>query len=288
MMANVGPVRLDRTGKEDGAGAWTVRSRTPCGIGVAELVDYWPGEARRINAEANVNVVEALLDAPLIERRASFPHIPGEHVMGEIALFPARQPVSVLWPRTGAVRALRCYYPDDEQRHFTDTELTAALAVNSPAVRSAVASLVAELCAPGFQFALLTQSLMAQIAVELGRYFRRPNGASSGGLTPGQMMLIDQRIMTKGKAPTADELAEACRVSKRHFFRLFRRTTGSSPAGYAAQRRIERAKTLLREDQMVVKQIAYSCGFETPSAFSVAFRRHTGMSPREYRNSGPR
>src|SRR3546814_7646747 len=57
---------------------------------------------------------------------------------------------------------------------------------------------------------------------------------------------------------------------------------------FAAERRIARAKALLAERSSsergpAIKEIAYRCGFETAAAFSVAFRRATGVTPRQYR-----
>jgi AraC family transcriptional regulator len=44
-----------------------------------------------------------------------------------------------------------------------------------------------------------------------------------------------------------------------------------------------RARARLADARAPIKQIAWECGFETPAAFSAAFRRATGYRPREYR-----
>ena len=94
--------------------------------------------------------------------------------------------------------------------------------------------------------------------------------------------MIDHRIDAGTGVPLADDLAQLCQVSRRHFFRLFRQTSGLSPASYVAMRRVERSKLMLREDGAVIKRIAHDCGFKTAPAFSAAFRRLTGMSPRAF------
>jgi AraC family transcriptional regulator len=64
---------------------------------------------------------------------------------------------------------------------------------------------------------------------------------------------------------------------------MFRATTGRTLSDFAAERRIVRAKALLAGRKPAIKQIAHRCGFETAAAFSAAFRRATGVSPREFR-----
>jgi AraC family transcriptional regulator len=72
-------------------------------------------------------------------------------------------------------------------------------------------------------------------------------------------------------------------VSERHFSRLFRIATGESPARFAQGRRLDRAQDRLVHSRLPVKQIAWEAGFESAAAFSAAFRRRTGQSPRAFR-----
>ena len=48
--------------------------------------------------------------------------------------------------------------------------------------------------------------------------------------------------------------------------------------------RISSARELLAKIDLPIADIAGSCGYENPFAFSRAFRRETGMTPREYRH----
>jgi AraC family transcriptional regulator len=99
------------------------------------------------------------------------------------------------------------------------------------------------------------------------------------------MRLVQDRIEQPGALPAVAELAEACGISTRHFFRMFRETTGTTLSSFAAERRLARAKALLASHRASVKQIAWQCGFETAAAFSAAFRRATGVTPKEYRRA---
>ncbi len=71
--------------------------------------------------------------------------------------------------------------------------------------------------------------------------------------------------------------------SQFHFSRAFKNTTGMSPHQYVIQQRIERAKHLLKQSTFTINEIAIECGFANPSHLAKQFRRHTGISPSEFR-----
>jgi AraC-like DNA-binding protein len=49
--------------------------------------------------------------------------------------------------------------------------------------------------------------------------------------------------------------------------------------------RIETAKRMLENPHMSIQETAYAMGYGTPDAFHHAFKRWTGMTPKEYRSS---
>lgn len=79
------------------------------------------------------------------------------------------------------------------------------------------------------------------------------------------------------------EVAARLYVSPFHLHRLFRRALNLSPAQYLLRRRIEAAKTLLRESDLSITAIALNVGFKSPAHFSAVFRRETGSRPSAYR-----
>ena len=79
-------------------------------------------------------------------------------------------------------------------------------------------------------------------------------------------------------------LAREAGVSAFHFARLFKQSTGNSPHQYLLQRRLDRAKTMLRQAQMSLAEISASTGFADQSHFTKVFRRFTGVTPSEYRS----
>jgi AraC-like DNA-binding protein len=77
------------------------------------------------------------------------------------------------------------------------------------------------------------------------------------------------------------EAAMALKMSRATFMRLFRRETGMSFGRWRQQARMLDALVLLAEGRGIL-DVAFECGYESPSAFSAAFRRSLGQSPRSY------
>jgi AraC family transcriptional regulator len=81
-----------------------------------------------------------------------------------------------------------------------------------------------------------------------------------------------------------DELAaEAC-LSPFHFSRVFQNATGLSPHRYVTERRIREAKTKLAEGRLSLVEIALEAGFGSQGNFNRIFRKHTGLTPGEFRS----
>lgn len=72
-------------------------------------------------------------------------------------------------------------------------------------------------------------------------------------------------------------------ISQFHFCRLFKQSTGIAPHAYLIQQRVERSKQLLKQKELTINEIALECGFANPSHFAKHFRKHTGISPKQFR-----
>ncbi|WP_068070586.1 helix-turn-helix transcriptional regulator [Novosphingobium lentum] len=214
--------------------------------------------------------------------------------MGDIIFIPAGQDLETRWGE-GEQRSICCGFEglvgNDADLIADGAALEASLDVRSPHVRDALMRLAREIECPDFGSGLLAEALMTDVGVQLHRYFRSNRagpGHGCGGpsrLDPGQLRRIEEAIEQPGKLPSVAELAGLCGVSTRHFFRLFRVSTGQTLAHYAADRRIARAKALLVQPRPPIKEIAWRCGFETPAAFSAAFRKAMGMTPKAFRQT---
>ena len=84
---------------------------------------------------------------------------------------------------------------------------------------------------------------------------------------------------------TVSELARRIDLSQNHFIRLFQDWAGVTPVDYLHQQRIEKAKTLLLDCRLPIKQVAAQSGYHDPLYFSRVFRKYEGLSPKAYRQA---
>jgi AraC family transcriptional regulator len=92
-----------------------------------------------------------------------------------------------------------------------------------------------------------------------------------------------------GEDLTLGALAGVAYVSRFHFARMFRLSTGCSPMAYVVRRRIERARLQLAQGRQRISDLAADLGFCDQSHFTRIFRRMTGFTPRRYaRRASPR
>ncbi|MEI6788638.1 MAG: AraC family transcriptional regulator [bacterium] len=75
-------------------------------------------------------------------------------------------------------------------------------------------------------------------------------------------------------------------VTPAHLGRLFKHRYGVSPGRYRDALRLDAARNLLRQSDLLVKEIAFQTGYPDAYTFSKAFRRHCHCTPRAYRSSG--
>lgn len=86
---------------------------------------------------------------------------------------------------------------------------------------------------------------------------------------------------------TVESLADTASMSRSAFAERFTNTIGATPMGLVNQMRMGRAEQLLQQDDSrSVDEIAERVGFASRSHFSRAFKKHSGMSPAEFRLKG--
>jgi AraC family transcriptional regulator len=78
-------------------------------------------------------------------------------------------------------------------------------------------------------------------------------------------------------------LAGLVDLSLYHFARVFKQSFGVPPHRYHMDRRMDRAKNLLRRSGFSVTQIGNQIGFHEASSFTRAYRKFAGVTPSEYR-----
>ena len=107
-----------------------------------------------------------------------------------------------------------------------------------------------------------------------------------GGLAPRQLQLILDFVDAHlDRELGLETLAQLLDMSQFHFSRLFKQSMGSSPYQYLIRQRVERAKSLLRNTDRPIVDIALDCGFNSHSHLSKQFRQVTGMTPKAFRST---
>lgn len=114
--------------------------------------------------------------------------------------------------------------------------------------------------------------------------FGAPDTSPRRGLASWQVKRVTSYMRENlDKDIGLQELADVVNLSRFYFCSAFRMATGYTPYEWLTRLRIEDARRLLTIQSMPITDIALAVGYQTPSAFSAAFRRLTGVSPREYR-----
>jgi transcriptional regulator GlxA family with amidase domain len=82
---------------------------------------------------------------------------------------------------------------------------------------------------------------------------------------------------------TIDFLAERIGMGPRNFIRRFKAATGRLPGAYIQMLRVSAARELLEHGAASIQDVSSKIGYEDVAFFRSLFKRHTGMTPAEYR-----
>ncbi len=113
-------------------------------------------------------------------------------------------------------------------------------------------------------------------------------GMSPSTITLGQYHKIQQALRFINDNYRSDirlySIAAKAGMSSSHFSRTFKKVMGLSYQEYLNNRRIMKAKNLLRTSPRSISEIALSLGFADTTGFGRIFKKLTGQTPSAYRN----
>jgi AraC family transcriptional regulator len=105
-----------------------------------------------------------------------------------------------------------------------------------------------------------------------------------GGLSPKVLLGAIERLRSDSDADVSlAALASDAGLSRFHFCRAFKESTGLSPHAWLRQHRLEQAMNMLRDTDESVVSIAAALGYSSQTAFAAAFRKLTGETPSDWR-----
>ena len=105
-----------------------------------------------------------------------------------------------------------------------------------------------------------------------------------GGLSPKVLCRAVERLRSDSDADVSlAALAADAGLSRFHFCRAFKESTGLSPHAWLRQHRLEQAMNMLRDTDASVVSVAAALGYSSQTAFAAAFRKLTGEAPSDWR-----
>ena len=105
-----------------------------------------------------------------------------------------------------------------------------------------------------------------------------------GGLSPKVLLRAIERLRSDSDADVSlAALASDAGLSRFHFCRAFKESTGLSPHAWLRQHRLEQAMNMLRDTDTSVVSVAAALGYASQTAFAAAFRKLTGETPSDWR-----
>ena len=108
--------------------------------------------------------------------------------------------------------------------------------------------------------------------------------APQGSITGNRMRLLDEFIDAGLDGPlSVPAMAGLLGLSEGYFMRAFKNATGKSPHAYLIDRRLTRARALMRDSTATLTEIAYACGFNSQAHMTTTFKQRLGVSPAQLR-----
>lgn len=163
-----------------------------------------------------------------------------------------------------------------EDRHREAIWSCFHLPVNGSLLGKWISAKFDELLCIGMQILKTSRTLSDRRALDLDRPF-------------AEKIRQARRIlgMEYANPPPIPELARQLGISETRLKTGFKAMHGTTLMQYCIEKRIEAARFLLKDNRHSIAEIGSIVGYEDPSAFSRAFRRACGCTPRQWRSSNP-
>ncbi|WP_420476337.1 helix-turn-helix transcriptional regulator [Noviherbaspirillum sp. ST9] len=222
--------------------------------------------------------------------------------VGSVTFIPANQECD--WLLRGKTQVLHLYFPDSALGAFSADAhdareplgITDFFSVIDPWLDGFFRMLVTESASSSdsgtHMETLLVDQMQSLVIRHLVKNYSKKKSdpdllamRAVGRLRPSVLKKIEQMIHDRlADDICLKDLSDLACMSKSHFLSAFRETIGQTPYDYVLATRMERARSLLRDQpQLPIGDIARLTGFKNLAHFSTTFRRHTSLTPSAYR-----
>jgi 2-isopropylmalate synthase len=106
-----------------------------------------------------------------------------------------------------------------------------------------------------------------------------------GEVQDERMIAMQNFIQANYQTVTLSDMAAEFHLSEPYISKYIKEKSGKTFGDMVAQAKMKKARTLLRNSNMTVENVAYAAGYQNVEHFNRQFRKKYNMTPVEYRNS---
>jgi AraC family transcriptional regulator len=227
-----------------------------------------------------------------LERRTGKSVAIGTARSGVVTIIPAGS--SARWDIPGAVDVIQLYLPQTTLERVgreadvpTPGHLLERTGHPDPVTSGLLMSAAEVLAGNAVLDALFRQQLTDLVATRiLAAHTGVPTTIEPvmGGLSPHALRRTIDRLRSDSNSDVSlTALASEAGLSRFHFCRAFKESTGLSPHGWLRQHKLEQAMDLLRDTDASISSVAAELGYASQTAFTAAFRKLTSETPSDWR-----
>jgi len=226
--------------------------------------DYLPGET--------------VVIPPNVEMKIDFPEASRENPTQCLALAIDQSKINDTlnflnqhYPKEGS----DCYWQLNHQNYFFYNNIDLALTTNKLIKECMGTSMTKDALADLTLQELIIRIIQTQTAKSIDQGFSVSSNNPIFEVTEFIRLNLKENISLKS-------LSEKACMSTASFYRFFKRELGMSPIEYVLSEKIKHAKKLLKNPGIQINEVCYLSGFEDTNYFIRLFKKHEGITPKQY------
>ncbi len=126
---------------------------------------------------------------------------------------------------------------------------------------------------------------LSLLIMEISREFVETLNSKKEVAIPSVVRIKEWIVANYYKSLSVKDIAEEFGYNPDYISYMFKKNTNDTLINYINKTRIEISKSLIINQNITIKEVAYSCGFTDDKYFSKTFKKYTGISPMEYKKT---